>query len=83
MRPDLIVFDDPIIGYLTDFRESTKNIKVQNLISIGSIEPFNERVLGRLSGLDKFKRDIVFFSPGRQFDRERWSRLFEQPSLVI
>ncbi len=59
MRTFFVVLAYPIIGQLTYLIQTFEHIHVQHLIAIGTIEPFNKRILRGLSRLNKFQMNAV------------------------
>ena len=58
-----VVNRDPVVCDLTDLIQIFEEIGIQNLVPIGSVEPFNKSVLTWFAGLDVTQFDTFVFTP--------------------
>ena len=67
----LVVFDDPIVHYISNLAQSIENIEIQNLIAKCSVETLNVRILCGLTRLNKFQFYTVLFRPACKLHRNK------------
>jgi len=53
MRSFVVVSNHPVFGHLPDFFKRSEQVQIKQLVSIGSIEAFDVRVLCWFSWLDE------------------------------
>lgn len=63
MRTDGIVFLQPLLSHFSRFGEGTEEIKVQDVLPIGTVEALDVGVLCRIARLDEIEQHVVLFSP--------------------
>ena len=63
MRPHHVVFLQPGIGGGSNLLNRVKEIGVQHILTIGTIEAFNVGILGRFAWLDEIPEQLVVARP--------------------
>ena len=58
-----IVLIYPCPGQLSDFVQVLKDVRVEDLLSIGSVESFHVGVLSRLAGRNELQVDTLTLGP--------------------
>ena len=58
-----VLFTDPVIGQFTHLTEAFKDIPIQYLIVISTIESFNKRILCGLTLLNELQMNAICFRP--------------------
>ena len=71
MWPLFVVFDFPPVGGFPYFVQVAEQIQVKNFVPVRLVEPFDVRILVRLSGLNILNRHPVFFSPSDELTAEK------------
>ena len=59
--PIILVYPCP--GQLSGLVQALKDVWVEDLLSIGTVKPFDVGVLGRFTRLDELQMDTMAFSP--------------------
>ena len=59
----LVINRHPLVGNLTDLIQVFKQIRIQYLVPVGSVEPFDKSVLAWFAGLDVTKFNALVFTP--------------------
>lgn len=58
-----------------------EQVGVEHLLSAGFVEAFDERVLGRFSGLDASQGDVVLVSPLGELMRDEFGSVVQSQPL--
>ena len=68
MWPLLVIFWDPQFGNLTHLVERIEQMCIENLLAVGTVKPFDKRILVGLSGLDEPQLDLLLLAPLHEGD---------------
>ena len=80
MRPALVVASQPVGSHAAHLGQRLKDVAVQDLLAVSSIEAFDVAVLHRFAGLDEQQCDFVSGSPfGESVADQFWAVIHAQP----
>lgn len=67
-----VVFIQPAFRDFPCFSQRSEQVKIQDFCPVRPVEPFDKRILRRLTRLDKFQCHTMFFSPLRKCQRNQF-----------
>src|SRR4030095_9031078 len=81
MRTDLVVARDPVSSHTAHFAERFEDVTVEHLLSVSTVEAFDQTVLHRSTGLDEATFDAVTTSPLFEFVADQFGTIVDtQPN---
>ena len=81
MRPNGVVFFQPIVGNRLHLANGMKPISIQDIFPESAIETFNESILRRFSRLNKGQLDLAALGPGRKGLRDEFGAVVQAELL--